>query len=141
VRPEPCVGPRQQIPHHVLVNCSLLQEHPQHLVSEEPRHRLRVWGPLDWDEGAVPSEQTPRDQEMHMGMPIEEAPSALHAGDSSGDRRARPGWGLEEVPDRLVGQAGQPGQPFPAAKERPQPPRERDDHVAVGDRFKDLLGD
>jgi hypothetical protein len=76
-----------------------------------------------------------------MGMLVEETPSTLHAGYSAGDRRARPGCGLVEVPDRLVGQAGQPGQPFPAAKERPQPPRERDDYVAVGDRFKDLLGD
>jgi len=66
-----------------------------------------------------------------MGMPIEEAPSALHAGDSSGDRRARPGCGLEEVPDRLVGQAGQcyfltppyrtdPDASRPLARPRPQ---------------------
>ncbi len=86
-------------------------------MSEELRHRLRVWRPLDWDEGVVPPKQTPRDQEMHVGMPIEEAPSTLQARHGSGDRRARPRCGLEEVLDRLVGQAGEPGQPFPAAVE------------------------
>jgi hypothetical protein len=78
---------------------------------------------------------------MHVGMPVEEAPSALHAGDSSGDRRAGSRRRLEQVLDRFVGQSGEPGQPFPAAKERPQPPRQRDNHVAVGHRFKDLLRD
>jgi hypothetical protein len=36
---------------------------------------------------------------------------------------------------------GEPGQPVPAAKERPHPPTQRDTHVAVGHRFKDLLRD
>ncbi len=76
-----------------------------------------------------------------MGMPIEEAPRALHAGHSSGDRRPCARSGLQQLLERFVGQAGQPGEPFPAAKERPQPPRERDDHVAVGHRFQDLLRD
>jgi len=81
----------------------VIKEHPQYLVAEEPRYRLRVWRLLDREEGAVPSEQAPRNQKMHVGMPIEEAPSTLHESHSSGDRRARPGCGLEEVPDRLVG--------------------------------------
>lgn len=46
MRPEPRGGPREESPDDTLLNWSLLQEHPQHLVSGEPRHRLRVRCPL-----------------------------------------------------------------------------------------------
>jgi len=61
------MGPRKEIPDDPLFSRPLLQEHPQHLVSEEPRQRLRLLCPLDWDEGAIPPKQAPRDQKMHVG--------------------------------------------------------------------------
>ena len=78
---------------------------------------------------------------MHMGMPIEEAPRALDARHGTGDCPPCARSGLQQLLERFVGQAGEPRKSLPAAKERPQPPRERDDHVAVGHRFKDLLRD
>jgi hypothetical protein len=119
------MGPREEMPDDTLLNCPLLQEHPQYLVSEEPRHRLRIWGPLDRREGAVPPKQTPGDQEMHVGMPIEEAPRALDARHGTGDSRPCARSGLQQLLERLVGQAGEPGEPLAAPEERPQPPRER----------------
>ena len=141
VRPEPCVGPRQQVAHHVLLNCTLLQEHPQHLVSEEPRERLGVGCPRDGEEGAVAPKQAPRDQEMHVGMPIQEIAGALEARDSARNGCLGPRCGLEQLLERFVGQAGESGQSLPAAEEGPQAPREREDHVAVGNGFQDLFGD
>jgi hypothetical protein len=78
---------------------------------------------------------------MHVGMPIEEAPRALDARHGTGDSRPCARSGLQQLLERLVGQAGEPGEPLAAPEERPQPPRERDDNVAVGDGFQDLLGD
>ncbi len=74
-----------------------------------------------------------------MGMPVQETPSTLHAGYSSGDRRARPCSGLEEVLDRLVGQAGEPGEARPPTEEWSETPREREDHLMMRDGFKNLL--
>jgi hypothetical protein len=78
---------------------------------------------------------------MHVGMPIEEAPSALHVSHSPGNSRARPRHILEEVLECIVGQSGEAGQPFPAPEERPQPPSKGDDRMTVGEGFQDLLGD
>jgi hypothetical protein len=50
----------------VFRNRSLLQEHPEYLVAEEPRHGLRIWGSFNGEEGAVALKQTPCDQQMHM---------------------------------------------------------------------------
>jgi len=78
---------------------------------------------------------------MHVGMPIEEAPRALDARHGTGDSRPCARSGLQQLLERLVGQAGEPGEPLAAPEERPQPPGKGDDHVAVGHRFKDLLRD
>ena len=87
--------------------------------------------PHDGEEGAVPADQTPRDQKMHVGMPIQEIANALQARDGARDRRVRPRCGLEQLPEHLVGQASESGQSLPVAEEGPQAPREREDHVAV----------
>ena len=76
-----------------------------------------------------------------MGMPIQEIASALQARDGAWDRRVRPRCGLEQLLERFVGQAGESGQPLPAAEEGLQTPREREDHVAVGNGFQDLVRD
>jgi len=78
---------------------------------------------------------------MHMGVPVQETPGALHACHSTWNCCPRSGSGLEEAFECFIGQSGEPGEPLATAEERPQAPRERDDHVAVGHRFKDLLRD
>jgi len=110
-------------------------------MAEEPRHCLRVWRLLDGNEGAVPPEQAPRDEKMHMGMPIQEIAGALQAHDGTRDRPARSRRSLEQLLERLVGQASEFGQSLPASEERPQAPREREDRVAVRDKFQDLFRD
>jgi hypothetical protein len=110
-------------------------------VPEEPRHRLRIGCPLDGEEGAVAPKQTPRDQQMHVGMPIQEIPGTLQARHGAGHGGAGARGGLEKVLDRLIGQAGQAGEALPPTEEGPQAPLEREDHVPMGDRCQDLLGD
>jgi hypothetical protein len=74
-------------------------------------------------------------------MPVQEIPGTLHGDYSSGDRGAPPDCGLEEVLDRLVCQADQPGEACPPTEEMSETLRERDDHVTMRDGFKNLLGD
>ena len=77
---------------------------------------------------------------MHMGVPVQETPGALHACHSTWNCCPHSGSGLEEVFECFIGQSGEPGEPLATAEERPQAPRERDDHVAVGDGLDDLFG-
>jgi hypothetical protein len=76
-----------------------------------------------------------------MRMPIQEIPGTLQARHGAGNGGAGSCGDLEEIPDRLIGQARQAGEPLPPPEERPEAPRQRDDDVAVGQRFQDLLGD
>jgi hypothetical protein len=74
-------------------------------------------------------------------MPIQEIAGALETCDSPRNACVRPRCGLEQLLERFVGQAGESGQSLPAAEEGPQAPREREDHVAVGDGFQNLVRD
>ncbi len=78
---------------------------------------------------------------MHVGMPVQEIPGTLQAGHPAGNGGAGSRGGLEEILDRLIGQAGEAGEPLPRTEERPETPRQGDDDVAVRHRFEDLLGD
>jgi len=90
-------------------------------VSEEPRQHLRVWCPLDGDEGAVAPKQTPRDQKMHVGMPIREIAGTLQARDGAGNGCVGPPGGLEQLLERVVRQSGEPRKSLAAAGKRALP--------------------
>jgi hypothetical protein len=74
-------------------------------------------------------------------MPIQEVASTLQAGDGTRDGCVAPTCGLEQLLERLVGQASESGESLPAAEEGPQAPGKREDHVAMGDGVQDLLRD
>jgi hypothetical protein len=74
-------------------------------------------------------------------MPVEQVPSTLKAGHRTRDGRPAADGGLQQLLDRLIGDAGEPAEPFPPpAKEGAQASRERQDDVPVWHRFQDLLG-
>jgi hypothetical protein len=74
-------------------------------------------------------------------MPIQEVASTLQAGDGTRDGCVAPTCGLEQLLERLVGQASESDESLPAAEEGPQAPGKREDRVAVRDKFQDLLRD
>jgi hypothetical protein len=78
---------------------------------------------------------------MHMGVPAQEIPRALETGHGPRDGGAGSRGGLEEILDRLVGQAGQAGEALPPTEVRSETPRQRGDDVAVRHRFEDLVAD
>lgn len=119
MRPESRVGPGQEIPDDPLLNRPLLQKHPPDIVAEESRYRLRLQCALHREEGAIPPEQAPGHQEMHVRMPVQEIPGALQARHGVGDGCAASRGSLEEILDRLVGQAGEPGEALPPTEEGP----------------------
>jgi len=62
-------------------------------------------------------------------MPVQEIPGTLQARHGAGNGGAGSRGGLEEIRDRLIGQAGEV---LPPAEEWPEAPRQRDDDVAMG---------
>ena len=102
-------GPSQQVRDHLFVNGALVLEQPQDLVAEELFENLRARGGVHGEESPVLCDEVPGDQQVDVGMPVEETPIALNAG--HGPRHGGPGVAgeLKEVFDGLIGGAGELG--------------------------------
>jgi hypothetical protein len=113
------VGPGQQVGHDLFVNGALVLEQPQDLVPKEFFEDLRVRRNAYGDEGPVSRKQAPGDQQVDMGMPVQEIPIALDT--SHGPRHGAPrvGGDLEKILERFICRTGELGEPPASPEVRP----------------------
>ena len=138
--PEPRVLPREELRDDALVDRPLVQEHPEHPVTEQLLELLCFGDLRHRRERPVLSEAPPRDEHVDVRMKVEELSVRLDAHHRAGNGTPLSYGRRQELLHRLVARLRQLREaPTVPTEGPPDHLRHREDDVAMRDLREDLL--